>query len=101
MSDTTNEMLYSDVPWAIIRTFTFFLATAVKTLAATPGEPFIPEPTTAITHASFSSLTFSTSPSPLNDNWRLLAPRSTSFFATPHDNAAPDHPCEIITTLTL
>ena len=38
-----------------MRTFTFRFATVVNILAATPGGPFIPDPTTAIVQASFSS----------------------------------------------
>src|SRR2546430_17081045 len=100
-SDTTNETLYSEEPCATTRTLIFFWATAPKILAATPGVPFIPDPTTAMMQASFSATTLSTRPCPSNASCKVRTALSTSFRATTHEIVASDDPCEIIITLTL
>src|SRR6266704_6354321 len=100
-SDTTNETLYSEEPCATMRTLIFFRATAPKILAATPGVPFIPDPTTAMMQASLSATTLSTKPCPSSASCNALTALSTSFRATTHEMVASDDPCEIIITLTL
>ena len=93
-------MFSSDDPWAIIITLTPLDATAEKTLAAIPGDPFIPAPTTARTETSGSTLTPAFIPTCERPSDSAEAARSRELFLTTALMLDSDTLCDIISTFT-
>ena len=94
----TTEMLRSDDPCAIARTFTPAPARAANTLAAIPGVPAMPSPTTDRMLHARSTSTFWICPSrssAANARRTVRSVRSASSSSTEKQIECSELPCEI------
>jgi hypothetical protein len=94
-------MLRSDEPCAIATTFMAWVASAVKTRAATPGAPAIPSPTTAITAMPPRAVTLSMSPAASSVRKacrRLRTARSASLSGSVNPIELSDEAWNIVET---